>query len=84
MWRRHFHRYPDLRFEGCHLLGKLGIRERLGVQPHRQGELRGAGVAPIVRLRAGAGIAPESWWSVVSAGINCRGSRQGSPGDHRR
>jgi hypothetical protein len=30
MWRRHFHRHPDLRFEGCRLPGKLGIRERFG------------------------------------------------------
>jgi hypothetical protein len=30
MWRRHFHRHADLRFEGCRLLGKLGIRERIG------------------------------------------------------
>jgi len=43
MRRRHFHRHPDLRFEGCRLPGKLGIRERLGAQPHRQGELRGDG-----------------------------------------
>jgi hypothetical protein len=43
MWRRHFHQHPDLRFEGCRLPGKLGIRERLGAQPHRQGELRGDG-----------------------------------------
>ena len=50
MWRRHFHRRHDLRSEGCRLPGKLGIRERLGAQPHRQGELRGDGTDEGLRL----------------------------------
>ena len=37
-------------------------------------------VAPVVRRLAGAGIAPESWWSVVSSRKNCRGVGKGAQG----
>ena len=41
MLRWRFHRRHDLRFEGSRLLGKLGLRKRLGAQPYCQGKLWG-------------------------------------------